>query len=115
MHRSAATGASLPAWYLTEYAEAYSHAFVRMNDAGFKPVIGAQIEGNLWELARYGLGEKSYLAVCNTTNAARTASLTVFPNEIATGVVTPIAREKFGSEKKFGSLDIQTSKHLNFL
>ena len=87
VHRSAATGASLPTWYLTEYMEAYSHAFVRMNEAGFKPVIGAQIDGDRWELARYGLGEKSYLAVCNATNAVRTALLTVFPDEIASGIV----------------------------
>ena len=89
VHRSAATGASLPAWYLTEYMEAYSHAFVRMNDAGFKPVIGAQIVGDRWELARYGLGERSYLVLCNETNAVRMASLAVFPGEIETGVVNP--------------------------
>ena len=87
VHRSAVTGAALPAWYLTEYAEAYSHAFVRMNDAGFKPVVGARIAGVRWELARYGLGEKSYIAICNETNVARNAELEVFPDEMATGVV----------------------------
>ena len=87
VHRSAVAGASLPAWYLTEYVGAYSHAFIRMNEAGFKPVIGAQTEGEGWELARYGLGEESYVAVCNLTNDARTAVLTVFPDEIVSGIV----------------------------
>ena len=87
VHRSAVAGASLPNQFLTEYVEAYSHAFVRMNDAGFKPVVGAKLDGACWELARYGLGDRSYIAVCNETNVARIAELEVFPDEIASGIV----------------------------
>jgi hypothetical protein len=87
VHRSVVAGASLPTWYLTEYVSAYSHAFVRMNDAGFQPVIGAQIGGAGWEMARYGLGEGSYIAICNETNVSRKAELEVFPDEIASGIV----------------------------
>ena len=87
MHRSFATGASLPGTFLTEYVSLCSHAFVRMNEAGFKPVPGVRVAGDRWELARYGLGEKCYLALCNETNAVRTADVTVFPAELATGLV----------------------------
>ena len=87
VHRSFATGASLPGTFLTEYVSLCSHAFVRMNEAGFKPVPGARVAGDRWELARYGLGEKCYLALCNETNAVRTADVTVFPAELATGLV----------------------------
>ena len=42
VHRSFFTGASLPARaFETEYTAFMSHAFVRMNDAGWKPVPGA--------------------------------------------------------------------------
>ena len=87
VHRSLATGASLPAGYACEYAALVSHAFVRLNAAGWKPVPGFAAEGTGWELARYGAGERSWLVACNETNAARTAELTVFPSEVASGIV----------------------------
>ena len=49
--------------------------------------LRAAAEGEHWELARYGLGERSYLAVCNETNAARRVALAVWPDEIANGIV----------------------------
>ena len=87
VHRSFSTGASLPACFLTEYVGLVSHAFIRMNAAGFKPVIGAQAGGEKWELARYGLGENSWIAVCNEENSDRKVTLDVCPDEIACGLV----------------------------
>lgn len=83
VHRSLAAGAALPAGYITEYAALASKAFAAMNDAGWKAVPGMDIKGERWELARYGRGLDAILAVCNGTNAARRAELTVYPGEIA--------------------------------
>lgn len=83
VHRSLVAGASLPAGYITEYASLASKAFAAMNSAGWKAVPGAEIDGQRWELARYGSGTASILAVCNETNLARRAKLTVYPEEIA--------------------------------
>ena len=86
VHRSFFTGASLPARAFTsEYTALMSHAFVRMNDAGWKPVPGAMAAGTDWEIARYGLGTGTFLAVNNRARTARLAELDVFPGEIATG------------------------------
>ena len=87
MQRSLVTAASLPRNFLCEYASDMSHAFVRLNEAGWKPVLGFEVPGAHWELARYGLGDRSWLVVCNGTNAVRKASMDVFPGEIATGFV----------------------------
>ena len=87
VHRSFATGASLPTAFMNEYAAKASHAFIRMNAAGWKPVPGAVVAGESWELARYGLGDRSYLAVCNETNAVRTLDLALDAGELATGLV----------------------------
>ena len=86
VHRSFFTGASLPARaFETEYTAFMSHAFVRMNDAGWKPVPGAEASGKDWEVARYGLGENAFLAVNNLAREARMAELAVFPGEIKSG------------------------------
>lgn len=85
VHASFRTGAQLPACYLCEYTTLMSHAMVWMNEAGWKPVPGAVVQGDGWELARYGLGDKSYLAVNNLTNIARRATVEVFPAEIISG------------------------------
>ena len=87
VHRSFAAGASLPCAFQCGYAALMSHAFVRMNEAGWKPVVGAEAEGTGWELARYGSGDRSYLAICNGTNVVREAELRLYPGEIATGLV----------------------------
>lgn len=87
VHRSLATGATLPCAYMTEYVALAARALAILNAEGWKPVLGAAAEGEHWELARYGLGERSYLAVCNETNAARRVALTVWPDEIANGIV----------------------------
>jgi hypothetical protein len=60
---------------------------VRLNAAGWKPVIGADVKGPDWELARYGLDERSYMVACNLTNLARRAEIQVYPDEIATALV----------------------------
>ena len=87
VHRSFATGASLPCGFLTEYVAKMSNAFVAMNDAGWKPIPGATADGGGWEIARYGSGDGCYLAVCNETNAPRRVALDVWPGEIAAGTV----------------------------
>ena len=92
VHRSLATGASLPVRYITEYVSMVSSAFVRMNDAGWKAVPGFTAEGGGWETARYGSGLDSYLVICNETNASRRAKFTVYPNEIASDCVGGAAR-----------------------
>ena len=85
--RSFTAGASLPSHFVCEYTFLASRAFARMNDAGFKPVPGFLSAGDDWDTARYGLGEKSYLAICNLRREARTARLEVFADEIRTGFV----------------------------
>ena len=86
VHRSFFAGASLPACgFLSEYSALMSHAFVRMNDAGWKPVPGARINGDGWQLARYGLADGTFLAINNLSRGERIADLEVFPGEIATG------------------------------
>ena len=87
VHRSLAACASLPPRYCSEYVARISHAFVRLNAAGWKPVTGAEIGGSGWELARYGLDEKSFIVACNLTNLSRRAEIRVWPGEIATGLV----------------------------
>ena len=87
IHASFRTGASLPVAYMTEYTALMSHAFVRMNAAGWKPVPGARVKGEDWELARYGLGGNSFLTVNNLSNVVRQAALEVYPEEIASGCV----------------------------
>ena len=72
---------------MTEYVALAARALAVLNAEGWKPVLGAAAEGEHWELARYGLGERSYLAVCNETNAARRVALAVWPDEIASGIV----------------------------
>lgn len=86
-HRSFLTGAALPAGFDGEYAASMTHAFVRMNAAGWKPVVGAVAHGTDFDLARYGLSDRSWLVVCNLTNATRRAVLDVFPGEIESGLV----------------------------
>lgn len=86
VHRSFFAGASLPARAFTsEYTALMSHAFVRMNDAGWKPVPGAKATDTEWEIARYGLGTGTFLAINNLARTARFAELDVFPGEIASG------------------------------
>lgn len=86
VHRSFLAGASLPAkGFLSEWAALASHAFVRMNDAGWKPVPGARVVGMDAEVARYGLGTGTYLAVNNLVREPRRIGLAVFPGEIASG------------------------------
>ena len=86
IHRSFFAGASLPArGFLSEYSAVMSHAFVRMNDAGWKSVPGAQADGKGWEVARYGQGTGTFLAVNNLSRENRTVALDVFPGEIAAG------------------------------
>ena len=87
VHRSLATGASLPLYFASEYVARISHAFVRLNEAGWKPVIGATTADGEWELSRYGLGENSFIVACNLTNEIRKARIDVYPEEIATGFV----------------------------
>ena len=87
IHRSFVAGASLPCAFQCGYAARMSHAFVRMNEAGWKPVIGAVAAESDWELARYGAGDRSYLAVCNVSNAVRTVDLKLYPGELASDVV----------------------------
>ena len=87
VHRSLAACASLPIRYTSEYVARISHVFVRLNAAGWKPVIGADVDGVEWELARYGLGEKSFIVACNLTNQTRRAEIQVYPDEIATALV----------------------------
>jgi len=87
VHRSFLTAASLPLAFRGEYVTWMSHAFVRMNKAGWKPVTGAVPKGSQAEIARYGLAERSWLAVCNLTNAQQRVVLDVFPDEIENGVV----------------------------
>ncbi len=85
--RSFAVGASLPSHFMCEYTFLASRAFARMNDAGFKPVPGFTASGEGWDTARYGLGETSFLAVCNLLRKTRKVQLEVFPDEIRTGIV----------------------------
>lgn len=85
VHRSFFSGASLPAGFITEYTALMSHAFVRMNDAGWKPVPGARASGDGWDISRYGFGTDSYLAVNNLARDARQVSMSVFPGEIEKG------------------------------
>ena len=87
VHRSLTAGASLPSGYVTEYAALASKAFAAMNAAGWKAVPGMEIDGDRWEVARYGSGCDSILAVCNETNLHRRAKISVFPGEIASGHV----------------------------
>ena len=84
IHRSFFAGASLPArGFLSEYSAMMSHAFVRMNDAGWKSVPGAQADGKGWEVARYGQGTGTFLAVNNLSRESRQAELEVFAGEMA--------------------------------
>lgn len=86
VHRSFFAGASLPArGFLSHYASLMSYAFVRMNAAGWKAVPGALADGKDWEIARYGDGTDSYLAVNNLSRDVRVVDMAVFPGEIATG------------------------------
>ena len=87
VHRSLAACASLSVRYTSEYVAKMSHAFVRLNAAGWKPVIGAKPECGECELTRYGLGDRSFIAVCNLTNLTRKIVMDVYPDEIATGLV----------------------------
>ena len=87
VHRSLAACASLPMRYTSEYVARMSHAFVRLNAAGWKPVVGARTADGHCELARYGLGDGSFIAVCNLTNQTRKIALDVCPDEIDTGLV----------------------------
>ena len=84
IHASFRTGALLPASFLSEYTALMSHAFVRMNRAGWKPVPGAVVRGEDWELARYGRGCDSFLAVNNLQTAPRQAKIEIFTGEIDT-------------------------------
>lgn len=95
VHWSFTTGASLPGLYLTEFVSRTSRAFRRMNAEGFKPVQGFMVEGVGWETARYGLGERSYLALCNGEREERDARATVFPDEIRTGIVGSSSKAPF--------------------
>lgn len=86
VHRSFFAGASLPArGFMAEWAALASHAFVRMNDACWKPVPGARVLDTDAEVARYGLGTGAYLAVNNLMREPRRIGLEVFPGEIASG------------------------------
>lgn len=87
VHRALATGAILPMHYASEYVAKISHAVVRLNAAGWKPVVGAKAADGDCELARYGLGDRSFIVVCNLTNLTRKVSFEVFPDEIDTGLV----------------------------
>ena len=94
VHRSLATCASLPYQYCSEYVARISHAFVRLNAAGWKPVVGAMPGCGDCELARYGLGARSFIAVCNLTNLTRKIDLVVYPDEISTGLVGERSNDK---------------------
>lgn len=107
IHRSFASGASLPCAFQCGYVARMSHAFVRMNEAGWKPVIGAEPEGPGWELARYGAGDRSYLAICNESNAVRTVDLRLYPGELATGVVGGRSAAGFVFAPFFGGTAVQ--------
>ena len=85
VHRSLFAGASLPAGFISEYTADISHAFVRLNDAGWKPVPGAAANGKGWQVARYGLGERAMFAVNNLERNPRNVELSVFPGEIDSG------------------------------
>ena len=91
VHVSFRTGASLPAGFLSEYAALMSHAFIRFNRAGWKPVPGAVAKVGGVELARYGLGEESWIAVNNLSNVVRQVELELFPSELAAGRALPVA------------------------
>ena len=82
VHASFRTGASLPSGFLCEYTSLMARAYERMNDVGWKPVPGAKVSGEGWELARYGRGVCSYLAVNNLQREVRRAQVEVFPVEI---------------------------------
>ena len=90
--RSFAAGASLPSHFMCEYTFLASRAFARMNDAGFKPVPGFVVLGEDWDTARYGLGDGSYLAVCNLRRETRKAEVVVSPDEIRTGFAGETSR-----------------------
>ena len=87
VHRSLAASAALSMRYSSEYVARVSHAFVRLSAAGWKPVVGARAADEHCELARYGLGDGSFIAVCNLTNQARRIAFDVYPDEIDTGLV----------------------------
>ena len=63
-----------------------SAAFVRCNDAGWKPVPAAIAESP-FTVARYGLGEGSLLVVNNLERHAARCSLKVFHDELRSGLV----------------------------
>ena len=85
VHMSFKYGVSLPSSFLTEYTSLASHAFHAMNDAGIKPVPGAEIADSGWALTRYGLGTGSYIAVNNLRRSARVARITIHEGEIMSG------------------------------
>lgn len=91
VHASFRTGASLPAGFLSGYAALMSHAFVRLNRAGWKPVPGARANAGGTELARYGLGEDSFIALNNLSNALRKVEVALYPAELASGRALPAA------------------------
>jgi hypothetical protein len=88
VHQQFRWGVSLPASFLTEYVSWASKAFSVLNEAGWKPVPGAAVPDG-FDVARYGLGAKSYLAVNNLERKERVCSVRLHPQELHDGIVSP--------------------------
>lgn len=88
VHQQFRWGISLNGSFISEYVSRVSGAFVRCNDAGWKPVPASRVcDTNRFAVTRYGLGERSYLAVNNLSRTPSTVRLTVHPDELRSGFV----------------------------
>lgn len=87
VHQEFRWGVSLPASFLTEYVSRMARAFSMLNEAGWKPVPGAIVPDG-FDVARYGLGECSYLAVNNLEKKEARCDIRLSPQELHDGTVT---------------------------
>lgn len=88
MHQQFRWGVSLPASFLTEYVSWGAKAFSLASAAGWKPVPGAAVPAG-FDVARYGLGHNSFLAVNNLEKKERTCVVELYPQELHDGTVSP--------------------------
>lgn len=81
-HRSFYLAVGYSADFINEYLQRLAPAFNACTAAGWKPVPGMTSQDKELTLTRYGLGNNSILAVCNTGQKDKNVLIRLFPEEI---------------------------------